>query len=416
MFFKSVELFPASFNEDFKAVLAHKYTEYVEAGGRGSCKSSFISILIVLLLVQEYDYNALILRKVSNTLRDSVYNQIKWAIEKLGLSHLFSYTLAPLQITYIPTGQIIYFRGADDPLKIKSIKPIKGYISLLWFEETAEFTINDVNTIKLSTMRGGEVFYNFYSYNPPSSSRSWVNNEFRTPRKDRLFHQSSYLTVPRSWLGDAFIFEAEEMKRTNERAYNNIFLGEPTGTGTNIFENIELREITEEEIAGFEWTYYGLDFGFYPDPTRFNAYSYDMKNKILYVYAELSLLKHGNYEASEKLRKFFQDNNLDETHRITADSAEPKSVADYYSYGWNIRGAVKGRGSLDAGFKWLQQLNKIVIDPCRCPKAADEFSLYEYEIDKRTGEIMTGYPQNQPDHSLANCRYALEEVWKIKGN
>lgn len=416
MEFKSSSLFPKSFNADFRSVLRHEYTEYVEAGGRGSCKSSAISLWIIILMVMNPTFNVLVLRKVSNTLRDSVYTQLKWAVEKLGLSDLFNFTLTPLQATYIPTGQVIFFRGADDPLKIKSIKAPKGYIAITWFEETAEFTINDVETIKLSSMRGGSVFYNFFSYNPPSSTRSWVNTEFRKPRKDRLFHESSYLTVPEEWLGEAFMFEAEEMKRTNERAYRNIFLGEPTGTGTNVFENIEIRPITQEEINQFEWTYYGLDFGYYPDPTRFNAHAYDMENKILYIYRELDLLKHSNFDASEKLKEYMINKGLDLDHEITGDSANPKDIADYRQFGWNIRGAVKGPGSIEAGFKWMQGLRKIVIDPIECPKAADEYSMYEYEIDHRTGEVMSGYPQNQPDHSMANGRYCMEKVWRHRGN
>ena len=416
MTIKSNELFPANYNEVFKAIQKHEKTEFVLSGGRGSLKSSFISENIVLLILQNKDFNCLIVRKVSNTLRDSVYNQIKWAAEKLGVAHLFNFTLAPLQATYTPTGQTIYFRGADDPLKIKSIKTTRGYIALLWFEELAEFNFNDINTIKLSSMRGGKTFYNFYSYNPPSSARSWVNAEFRHGRKDRLFHESNYLTVPPEWLGEAFLNEAEEMKKNNPRAYDNIFLGKPTGTGSNIFENIEIRPITSGELNAQDWHYYGLDFGYYPDPLRFVAMAYDMNNKTLYIYNELSLLKHGNYEASEKLKKHFEENGLDITERITADSAEPKSCADFRSYGWNLRGAIKGRGSLEAGFKWLQQLNKIIIDPERAPKSADEFALYEYETDKKTGEIMSGYPQGQPDHSLAAVRYALEAVWMRKGN
>ena len=412
----STNLFPKSFNSDFRSMLKHEFTEYIEAGGRGSCKSSFLSIAIIILLLQNKDFNALVLRKVSNTLRDSVYTQLKWAAEKLGVLDDFNFTLAPLQATYKKTGQTIFFRGADDPLKIKSIKPERGYIAITWFEEWAEFTASDTETIKLSSMRGGDKFYIFESFNPPSSVRSWVNYEINSARSNRLVHKSTYLDVPAEWLGDAFIFEAEELKKSNERSYRNIFLGEPTGTGSNIFENIELRTLSDEEIEKFDYIYEGMDFGFYPDPFRWVRMSYSQKDKTLYILDELTLYKHGNYEASEKLREYRSQKKYDDEQKIIGDSAEPKSIADFRSYGWNLRGAVKGRGSLDAGFKWLQSLKKIVIDPQRCPASADEFSLYEYEIDKRTGEIMTGYPQGQSDHSMAAVRYALEEVWRKKGN
>jgi len=415
MTIKSKELFPKAYNDELRAILKHEFTEYVNAGGRGSCKSSALSIWIILLIINNPDYNALVLRKVSNTLRDSVYTQLKWAAEKLGVSGLFNFTLTPLQATYKPTGQVIFFRGADDPLKIKSIKAPKGYISITWFEETAEFSPSDIETIKLSSMRGGDTFYNFYSYNPPSSVRNWVNSELRKPRKDRLFLETSYLDVNPDWLGDAFLFEAEEMKKTNPRAYENIFLGKPTGTGSNVFENIELREITDEEINNFEWNYYGVDWGYYPDYWRFIACSYSIKENVLYIYNELSLQKKSNYDASEILKEHLENYNIDFNIRITADSSEPKSVADFREYGWNLRGAIKGQGSRDMSFKWLQGIKKIVIDPSRCPFAADEFSLYEYTIDKRTGDVIEGFPDGQPDHSLDAVRYALEEVWRQKG-
>lgn len=412
---KTSNLFPKCFNQDFREILNHTYTEYVEAGGRGSCKSSAVSIWLVILIIQNPTFNALVLRKVSNTLRDSVYSQLKWATEKLGVSHLFNFTLTPLQATYLPTGQTIFFRGADDPLKIKSIKASKGYIAITWFEETAEFTLNDVETIKLSSMRGGDVFYNFFSYNPPSSVRNWVNTEFRKPRQDRLFHESTYLDVPAEWLGDAFLNEAELMKKNNLRGYENIFLGKATGTGTNVFENVEIRQITQEEIEKFEWNYAGVDFGYFPDAFRFIVFCYDMKTRTMYIYRELHLLKHSNYEACQKMRQFMIDKGIDLNMRITGDSANPKDVADFRQYGFNFRGAIKGKGSLDSGFKWLQSIH-IVVDPIECPYTTDELSNYEYEIDKRTGEILSGYPQNQPDHSLASLRYGSEEIWRVKGN
>lgn len=410
------ELWPKNFNEVARSVFKHEFTEIVMAGGRGSTKSTTTSLLIIITLMQNPEYNALVVRKVSNTLRDSVYNQLKWAVQKLGVENLFNFTLTPLQATYKPTGQTIYFRGADDPLKIKSIKATNGYIAITWFEEVAEFSYNDIETIKLSTMRGGDSYYNFFTYNPPSSTRAWVNTEFRKPRADRLFHESNYTTVPAEWLGDAFLFEAEEMKKNNERAYRNIFLGEPTGTGSNVFENIEIREITDEEINHFEWVYSAIDFGYYPDAFRFIVFSYDMKTKTIYLYYELSLLKHGNYEASEKMKEFCDKNNIDRNIRIVGDSANPKDIADMRQFGWNCRGAIKGRGSLEAGFKWLQSRTKIVIDPVRCPYGADEFSLFEFERDKKTGEVIKAYDINQPDHTIAAMRYGTEEIWRQGGN
>ena len=118
------------------AVGAH----YWFSGGRNSTKSSFISIAIVLLILLDRDSNAIIFRKVKDTLKTSVYEQILWACNILGVSSYFRTTLSPLEITYLPTGQRILFRGMDDPAKTKSIKLHKGAFKVIWFEEADEFS------------------------------------------------------------------------------------------------------------------------------------------------------------------------------------------------------------------------------------------------------------------------------------
>lgn len=426
---KSDTLFARKYNKLFRWVMKHEYTEYTLPGGRGSCKSSFISLCIVILIVMFPQFNALIVRKNANTLRTSVYEQIVWAINKLGLRgfKIPKSETSALPIVYIRKNgakQYIIFRGCDNPDKIKSIKIAQGYFGLIWFEEKTEFTPAEIQNVKVSAMRGGSQFYVFESYNPPSAKRHWCNIDARTPKKGRVVYHTTYLDIPREWLGEAILNEIEHTKNTNERAYRNIFLGEPTGTGLNIFENVVLREITDEEIAAFDFIYNGIDWGYYPDPFAWGRMSYDAGKATLYIYDELYLSKHGNIQASNALKGYLESQCKGAdgkprfnvmADRIEADSAEPKSVNDFYKWGWNIRGAKKGPGSMEAGYKWLQGLDAIIIDPVRCPKMADEFTLYEYEIDKRTGEIISGYPQGQPDHYLALTRYALEPVWRHAG-
>jgi len=398
-------------------VLSHGHTVYTCAGGRGSCKSSTIAELIIILMLEHSDIFVLAARKVKDTLKDSVYNQLVWAINQLGVADRFHIGKSPMEITLRKTGQKIYFRGLDDPEKIKGLNPPFGRIRITWFEESTEMTAKDMADVKATTMRGSGVFWVFDSYNPPASRRNWKNKDALTGEPgivctgNRMFHFSDYRSVPHDWLGDALFEEIETMRKTNERMYRNVFLGEATGTGKNIFENVKQRAITADEIKAFDWPYYGIDWGYYPDPFMWGNVAYDSKNNRLFIYDELKLLKHGNWEASEALKKKHPAMN----DLITADSAEPKSVADFHEWGWNICGAVKGKGSLEAGFKWMQSLSEIIIDPERCPNAADEFSLYEYDYDKKTGEIMTGYPQGQPDHYMALTRYALEQVWSRRG-
>lgn len=419
---KSNTIFAKKYNKLFRWIMKHEYTEYTLTGGRGSCKSSFISLCIIILIVMFPQFNALIIRKNANTLRTSVYEQIIWAIERLGLRSRFKIPkseTSALPIVYRRkngTKQYIIFRGCDNPEKIKSIKIASGYFGIIWFEEKTEFTPAEIQNIKVSAMRGGSKFYVFESYNPPSAKRHWCNTDARTPKKDRVVFHTTYLDIPREWLGEAILNEIEHTKNTNERAYRNIFLGEATGTGLNIFENVELREITDEEIAAFDFFYSGIDWGYYPDPFAFSTSSYNVAKQTLYIFDELYLNKRGNYEAFKDLTEHMEAHGMSiATDRITADSAEPKSVADFRSWGGNVRGAIKGIGSRNASFKWLQGLRRIVIDPARCPRIADEFTLYEHEIDKRTGEVMSGYPDGQPDHGIDTVRYALEEIWRHAG-
>ena len=187
-------------------VLEGAHTEYVLSGGRGSAKSSFVSLEIINLIKHNPDMNALVLRKVGNTLRGSVYAQILWAIEQLDLIDEFEATVSPMEITYKPTGQQILFRGADDPLKVKSVKPRHGYIGIVWFEELDQFFGDEeCRSIQQSAIRGGDDAYIFKTFNPPKTKNNWANQYVEMPKDTRLVHRSDYRSVPPSWLGKTFL-------------------------------------------------------------------------------------------------------------------------------------------------------------------------------------------------------------------
>jgi PBSX family phage terminase large subunit len=424
----SSNIFAKVYNKYFRMILKHEKERYTFTGGRASTKSSFISIVIVVLITMFPKLNALVVRKTAKTLRRSVFEQIVWAIDKLHLRYtkerktgfkIPKSEVSALPITYIRkdgTKQQIIFAGCDDPEKIKSIKVSQGYFGILWVEEKTEFTPADLQNVRISALRGGDMFYIFESYNPPSAARHWCNREAATYDPNRVVIHTTYLDIPPEWLGAAILHDIEQTKATNKRAYENIYLGLATGSGQNIFENVELREITDDEIKAFDFLYCGIDWGYYPDPFAFSVSSYNAPKQELFIFDELYLNKRGNYDAFKDLTKHMEIAGLDIANdRITADSAEPKSIADFRSWGGNVRGAIKGIGSRDTSFKWLQGLKKIVIDPRRCPRMADEFTLYEHEIDKRTGEIMSGYPDGQPDHGIDTIRYALEGVYRHAG-
>lgn len=389
-------------------VFRHGHTHYDESGGRGSLKSSFISIVVPLLLIQNPGTHALVLRKVANTIRDSVYAQYIWAIGELGMAAFWDAKVSPMELIYKPTGQKIMFRGADDPMKIKSIKVPFGYIAVTHFEEKDQFAGRaEIRNILQSTMRGGTVFWNFESYNPPISRDNWANKDSLEERADRLCHKSTYLQAPPEWLGQQFIDEAEHLKAADERAYQHEYLGIPVGTGGNVFENLELREITDEEISHFDQIYQGVDWGWFPDPFAFIRLHYDRARETVYLIDEIYQNKLTNEASGEIIKK----RNYADAY-ITCDSAEPKSTADYRSMGLPAKGAIKGAGSVDYGMKWLQR-RKIVIDRRRTPNAYNEFVNYEYERNK-DGEIISGYPDAN-NHLIDATRYALERVSRRMG-
>ena len=389
-------------------IFHHGHTHYDFSGGRGSLKSSTVSIIVPLLLVGNPGTHALVLRKVANTIRDSVYAQYIWAIGELGMAAYWEAKVSPMELIYKPTGQKIMFRGADDPMKIKSIKVPFGYIAVTHFEEKDQFAGRaEIRTILQSTMRGGSKYWNFESYNPPISRDNWANKDSLEERTDRLCHKSTYLQAPPEWLGEQLLAEADHLKATDERAYQHEYLGIPVGTGGNVFDNLELREITDEEMSHFDHIYQGVDYGWFPDPFAFIRLHYDRARETIYLIDEIYQNKLTN-EASGNIiiQRGYKD------AYITCDSAEPKSVADYRAMGLPAKAAVKGPGSVDYGMKWLQR-RKIVIDRKRTPNAYNEFVNYEYDRNK-DGDIISGYP-DENNHLIDATRYAVERISRRMG-
>ena len=388
----------------------HGHTEYVFPGGRGSTKSSFISQQVIDLIMKNDQMHAVVMRQVADTLRGSVYQQILWAIEALDLSDEFHATVSPMEITRISTGQKIYFRGADDPGKVKSIKVPFGYIGILWLEELDQFVgPESVRKIEQSVIRGGDVAYIFKSFNPPKSASNWANKYIKIPKASRLVTESTYLDVPKKWLGKPFLDEAEFLKEVNPEAYENEYMGVANGNGGNVFDNVVIREITDAEIAQFDHIYNGVDWGWYPDPYHFTRCHYDPARLRLLIFTEFRCNKQSNRQTADKLIEMgITGNDI-----LTCDSAEEKSVGDYKAYGLLARGAIKGPGSVEYSMKWLQSLREIVIDNIRCPKTAEEFLEYEYEQHK-DGEVISGYPDAK-NHGIDAVRYATNPIWKKKG-
>lgn len=399
-----VKLIAPSFYECLEDVLNHRYTHYWLKGGRGSTKSSFISLVIILLLMLKPKVNALALRKVGDTLKDSVYAQLLWAINALGVAEYWQVKVSPLQLKYKPNGNVIMFRGVDDPLKIKSIKASQGYFGFVWFEELAEFAgMDEVNNILQSVMRGGEDFWCFCSYNPPASINSWVNEEVAFPKENRKVYHSTYLEVPKEWLGEAFIVEAEHMKSVKLDKYRWQYLGEVIGTGGEVFHNVKPLAMSDEMIKQFDNVRAGLDWGWSIDPLAYVEYHRDTTRKILYIYHEFYALQ----VTAEKIAKHIRSREL--TNGVIADCADPRAIAEVRSYGVRITGCTKNKSSRERTYKHLSEnIETIYIDPVRCPNTYREFTGYELERD-RYGNFKAGYPEKN-DHAIDAVRYGEDDI------
>ncbi len=399
-------LIAPSFYNVHNSLKENEYTHYWLKGGRGSTKSSFVSGEIILGIMKDENANAVVLRKVGQYLKDSVFEQLLWAIQALGVEQHWQVKLSPLELIY--GKQRIIFRGADKPKKIKSTKFKNGYCKYIWYEEVDEFNgMEEIRTINQSLMRGGERFVVFYSYNPPRSQRNWVNNEILKERNDRLVHHSTYLTVPKSWLGEQFFIEAEHLKQVNYDAYAHEYLGEVRGTGGEIFTNITIRKITDDEVNNFDHIKRAVDFGYAVDPLHYTECHFDKTRRRLYIFFEIHKVGMSNRLAVDAIMKQNKNNCL-----VMGDSAEPRTIAEFKNLGLNIKGVKKGPDSVEYGIKFLQDLEEIIIDKERCPNTAREFLGYEYEKDSNDN-FKSDYP-DKDNHSIDAVRYALRDDMRSK--
>ena len=399
---------PDCFHWAIRDIRDKEHLEYVFKGGRGSTKSTTVGMTIVELMKNNHDIHAVVCRKVGNTIKDSVYNKIKWAIGKQEFTEKFDSKLSPMEITLKSTGQKIYFRGADDPDKIKSINPEFGYIGILWFEELDQFAgPEEIRKIEQSAIRGGNLAWIFKSFNPPKTMNNWANKYVLEPKENRIVHSSTYLDVPKKWLGQPFIDEAEHLKEVNPNAYEHEYMGIANGNGGNVFEYLEIRDITDEEISRMDRIFAGVDYGWYPDAFCYLRTYYDSAREKIYLIDELYVNKWSNSKTADWIKKKGYDD-----YTMICDSAEPKSVNDFRDAGLPARGAIKGPGSIEYGFKFLQT-KTLVIDPKRTPNAYKDITEYEYDRDKE-GNVISGYPDGN-DHAISALRYAYEPLFNRRG-
>ena len=387
-------------------IAAGEHTIYNLPGGRGSAKSSAISLQIVDGVAKDEtgQTNAIVFRAVGETLLDSVYAQICWAIDQLGMSDMWNCTTKPMRCVYAPTGAMIMFRGLDKPEKLKSIKPRQGRFKYIWFEEFCELPGEGFSrSVIQSVMRGkGPRPIVFRSFNPPISRNAWANKAIAKPDRRAYTIRTTYLDVPPDWLGEAFIEEAERLKEINPRAYQHEYMGEAVGSGSDVFENLIAREITDKEIENMRMVYQGVDFGFFPDPTAFVRVAYDQKTETIYLLDEIYAKSMRNTVLAATVKERGYHN-----WKLTGDCADPRSIADLRDNGITCQPCRKFAGCVQYRLRWLQH-RKIVIDPKRTPEAYREFTEYSYKTD-RNGEVLPELVEGA-EHTVDALAYSLDGI------
>lgn len=387
----------------------HRYR--VLKGGKGSKKSTTTAINLIYRLMKYPDSNLLVVRAVMNTHRDSTFAQLKWAQERLKVAHLWQNNVSPMEMTYIPTGQKIIFRGFDDVLKLASATVAKGYLCWVWIEEAYEITSeDDFDKLTLSVPRGqvgpGLFQQTTLTFNP-WSERHWLKRRFfDTPSDNVSTYTTTYLMNEFLTPADIKIFE--EMKARSARKYEVAGLGHWGISEGLIYDNWETLDFSPEKLGtedGTAWQYrsfFGLDYGYTNDPTAFIAFAANPITKQLFIYDEHYEKKMLNSDIANMIRvKGYAK------ERIRADAAEPKSNDDLIRLGIpRIQPSVKGKDSVINGINALLEY-KIFVHP-RCVNTITELSNYAWKKDK--DENGMNVPEDDNNHLMDALRYAFYDV------
>lgn len=400
---KLSEVMGPAFIEPHRAIKNNVRQQVVAKGGRGGLKSSWASIEGVLAIIRHPKIHGVVLRKVANTLANSVFAQYQWAVDMLGLSDKWKITKSPMYMTYKPTGQRIMFFGTDDPNKLKSIKTPFGYIGFLHFEELDQFDGDaEIRKVEQSVMRGGDVAIEIKTFNPPRTALNWANKYCLMDKPGQLIHTSTYLDTPSHWLGERFLEDANHLMEIDRPAYEHEYLGIANGTGGAVFDKLKIERIPDSMIEKFDRIYQGIDWGYTVDPAAFVRLHYNQGRNIIYIMDEIYErgLQNDDFARKIKEKRYHKDPTC-------ADSEEPKSIDDVRRRGVAAYGAKKGPDSVRYTMKWLQG-KTIVIDPRRTPNAFREFTEYEYERT-RDGEFISRFPDKN-NHIIDACRYAIENL------
>lgn len=397
---------PDIIGQGYKEFWNFKGRYRVVKGSRASKKSKTAALWFIYNLMKYDKSNLLVIRKTYRTLKDSCFTDLKWACERLKVSSLWDFKLSPLEATYKPTGQKILFRGLDDPLKITSITVEYGYLCWAWLEEAYEVMNEDDFNILDESIRGEMPDYLWKQWTitfNPWNDRHWLKKRFFDTHDDSILAMTTNY-ICNEWLDEADLALFERMKRTNPRRYQVAGLGEWGVIEGLVYENWKEQGFKLDDVIRFK-ALSGLDFGYTQDPSAFLVVFFDKDNSKLYIWDEMYKKGLSNRKIYEEIKKM----NYKKV-RITADSAEPKSIDELRGYGLRIKGAAKGRDSIMNGIQFIQDL-EIIIHP-RCINFLIEISNYVFDKDR------FGKPINRPiddfNHLMDAMRYAIEDETRKK--
>lgn len=379
-------------------------------GSRASKKSKTTALWYIYHIMKLEGANLLVVRKTYRTLKDSCYTELKWAVHRLGVDHLWDFKESPLEATYKPTGQKIYFRGLDDPLKVTSITVDKGVLCWMWIEEAYEIMKEEDFDMLDESIRG-EVPEGLFkqitlTFNP-WNEHHWMKKRFFDCELDADILAITTDYRCNEWLDDADKRVFQRMKENNPRRYAVAGLGGWGIVDGLVFENWKEEAFTLEQIRK-EYNIesaFGLDFGYTNDPSAFFAGFIDLQNRKIFVWDEMYKKGMSNKSIFEELTSMGYGKE-----RIRADSAEPKSIDELKGYGLRVKGAEKGRDSINNGIQFIQDF-EIIIHP-RCVNFLTEISQYTWDKDKFGKRL--NVPIDDFNHLMDAMRYALEKFINTK--
>ena len=370
-------------------------------GSRASKKSKTTALWYIYNMMKLQGSNLLVIRKTGRTLKDSCFTELKWAVSRLKVDHLWKFKESPLEAEYTPTGQKIYFRGLDDPLKVTSITVDVGVLCWMWIEEAYEVMKEaDFDTLDES-IRGEcpeHLFKQITLTFNPWNERHWIKKRFFDAEDpDVLALTTNYLC--NEWLDKADLAVFERMRTNNPRRYAVAGLGGWGVVDGLVYENWKEEDFTLAQLPKDAQSAFGLDFGYTNDPTALFCGFLSLEHRRLYVWDEMYQKGMSNKAIHTEVSRMGYSKE-----RITADSAEPKSIDELKGLGLRVSGAKKGKDSVNNGIQWIQDL-EIIIHP-RCVNFLTEISMYQWKTDKFNNKL--NEPEDDNNHLMDAMRYALE--------